>query len=143
MCSQNVYSEVIVSHFKKPRNKGRLTRETTFETGYNPKCGDVIHLSILMGDDDFIEDIMFDGKGCMICLASASILTHQVKRVPVGDVFNLIREVEKISKKDHVTEANLPPDIKALSSIQRYPTRKQCVMLAWQTLESALQKRNS
>lgn len=141
MCSQNVYSETLISHFKHPRNKGRLSLETVFETGYNPICGDIIYLSILLSEHDIIEDIMFDGKGCMICLASASILTTQVKGKPLNDVLNLIHEVENMFKKNqNDLDIRLHHDIKALSSIRQFPTRSQCVTLAWKTIEKPLLK---
>ncbi|MEX0779851.1 MAG: SUF system NifU family Fe-S cluster assembly protein [Balneolales bacterium] len=140
---QQIYSEVLVRHFKEPAHKGRLTNETLYETGYNPKCGDVINLSISCVDDGTIQEIMFDGKGCMICQASASILTRQVRNITSDEAKQLIHEVEKLFDKEHIGEIPLPDDVKALGSISRYPTRKQCVTLAWQTLGRALQRHYS
>lgn len=143
MSSQPTYPEVLVRHFKNPANKGRLTRETLYETGYNSKCGDVIYLSIAISDDGHINEIMFDGRACMICLASASILTCQVHNKSSEQALNLIRDIENIFEKNNQTNTELHRDIKALSSIRKYPARTQCVTLAWQTLATAIQKDHS
>ncbi|MEX0686218.1 MAG: SUF system NifU family Fe-S cluster assembly protein [Balneolales bacterium] len=133
-------TDILVRHYKAPLNKGRLSDETAYETAYNPKCGDVIHLSIRIDSNGLIKKVMFDGHGCMICLASASILTDKVNNLSTGDAHHLINTVEKLLKlnKDEIDLESLPDDIQALSSVRSFPTRTQCVTLAWHALRQAL-----
>ncbi|MEX0928453.1 MAG: SUF system NifU family Fe-S cluster assembly protein [Balneolales bacterium] len=141
MGSRQVYSKVLIDHFKNPVNRGRLTNETCLETGYNPKCGDVIYLSLRM-DRDRVEEVMFDGKGCMICLASASILAGHITNMPAAEIHRHIHEVMDMFSPDPSFDENLAlhDEIKALSSVREFPTRSQCATLAWQTLGQALRK---
>lgn len=142
MCSHKMYSEALVSHYKTPLNKGRLADETIYESGYNPKCGDVIHLSIKISKDGSIEKIRFESQGCMICQASASILTVHAEQTKISEARQLIGEVINLfTRNPQDTDfQSLHPDIQALSTIRQYPTRTQCVTLAWHTLERALNR---
>ncbi len=133
---RELYQEVILDHNKRPRNKGRLEHATGSADGYNPLCGDTIHVELEV-DHDVVKDIKFDGHGCAISMASASLLTEAVKGKTVAEARELFN-----SMQDMLTggEAYFEDDeLLALSGVREFPVRIKCAVLAWHALKQALE----
>lgn len=133
---QDLYQELIVDHGRSPRNKGRVVEPTHAAEGTNPLCGDEVYLTLRIVDG-VIEDAQFEGCGCAVSTASASLLTEQVKGKTVEEAQSLFNDLRDciVSKKS--PENDLGP-LEALVPIREYPMRVKCVTLAWHTLISAL-----
>lgn len=136
---KDLYQEVIVDHNRAPRNFGKLEGADRTLEGFNPLCGDRLTLYLKM-DDDHIGDISFDGTGCAISVASASLMTEALK----GKTVNEAEEIFN-SFHDLLTVDNPDPDLEklgklaALAGVRDYPTRVKCATLCWHTLHSALE----
>ena len=140
---KDLYQEVIVDHNRSPRNFGKLEDADRTLEGFNPLCGDRLTLYLKMTDDK-IDDISFDGSGCAISVASASLMTEILKGKSSA-------EAEKIFDDFHhlVTETGSELDLDklgklgALAGVRDYPTRVKCATLCWHTLHSALEGNDS
>jgi len=137
-----LYQELILDHNKRPRNRGTLAEHDHEAEGYNPICGDRVTITLIL-KDDVVEDIRFDGTGCAISTASASLMTEHVKG-------KTAEEVEEAFERFHqlVTgnpgEVELAPELGKLvvfSGVCEYPVRVKCATLAWHTLIAALADR--
>jgi nitrogen fixation NifU-like protein len=134
---KELYRDVILDHNKKPRNFGRLEAADGHAEGHNPLCGDRLSLSVRMNGER-IEDIRFEGKGCAISTASASLMTEAVKgkdRQAVRELFDKVHAL--------LTQAQESPDaslgkLAALSGVREFPARVKCASLCWHTLNAAL-----
>ena len=132
-----LYQQIIIEHNKSPRNKKVVEGATRVVAGDNPLCGDKITLYVKL-DGDTITDIGFQGSGCAISQASASLMTGAVKGKPVADA-------EKLFEGFHAMVLGQPADQKllgklaALEGVKAYPSRVKCANLAWHTLHAALQ----
>ena len=139
----DLYQELILDHNKRPRNQGRLEAANRSADGYNPLCGDhvTVHLNV---QDDVVHDLRFEGSGCAISTASASIMTESLKGKTIDQAKALFRTFH-----DLVTR---PPDaaaaavgtlgkLAAFSGVCQYPARVKCATLAWHTLGAALEQR--
>ncbi|MDH3977146.1 MAG: SUF system NifU family Fe-S cluster assembly protein [Gammaproteobacteria bacterium] len=132
-----LYRDTVLEHSRNPRHCGRLESATHSAIGHNPLCGDkvTVHLKI---DGDRIEDIAFEGTGCAISLASASIMTETEIHHTVDEAK---QETDKILQQFSSTQDNAPAiegEMAALGSVRQYPSRIKCATLAWKTLEAAL-----
>ena len=135
---KDLYQEVIVDHNRSPRNFGKLEDADRVLEGYNPLCGDRLKLYLKL-DGDRITDISFDGSGCAISVASASLMTEAMKG-------KTLAEAEQIFNRFHdlVTGDAAPADLEqfgklaALAGVRDYPTRVKCATLCWHTLHSAI-----
>ncbi|MFN8609695.1 MAG: SUF system NifU family Fe-S cluster assembly protein [Vulcanimicrobiota bacterium] len=135
---EDLYREIIVDHSQSPRNQGSLEHPTHRHHGYNPLCGDEIELQLKV-DDDRIEEVVFQGSGCAISQASASMLTQQLKGKTTAEANALIGTFKswmKDRQAEHCPESL--GDIEALAGVRSYPVRVKCALLAWTTLEHAL-----
>jgi len=117
----DIYSEIILDHYKKPHNRGHIKHDTHRAEEENPLCGDSIKIYIKVKDKKTIEDISFEGEGCAISQASASMLTEFLKGKPVA-------QAKKIT----------PEQIYDLLKIEISPARSKCALLALKTIKSAL-----
>ena len=111
--------------------------------GHNPLCGDKVHIFLKLGDDKKIEDVSFEGSGCAISMASASIMTDLVKQKNENDAKELIKDfLEMIKEKPDISNKSLSENDKtklmSLSGVKQYPMRVKCATLAWHTLTSAM-----
>ena len=140
---KELYQEIILDHGKNPRNFGKCKNFTNDAKGYNPLCGDKVHIYAQLDSNRKILDISFEGEGCAISLASASILTDILKgkdlniaNVIIDNFMNLIKE------KKLITVNSLNDDQKttlmSLSGVKDFPMRVKCATMAWHTLSSAL-----
>lgn len=131
-----LYREVILEHYKNPRNHGRLPEPDVATRGHNPLCGDDVEISLAF-EDDVIRDIRFQGKGCSISQASASMLTEVVKGKTTSEARQLVDTFKAIMRGDPVSADGLG-DVEALEGVRRYPVRIKCALLAWTTLQEGL-----
>jgi nitrogen fixation NifU-like protein len=136
---RDLYQEVIVDHNRSPRNFGPMEDADRKLEGFNPLCGDRLTLYLKM-DGDRISDIRFDGHGCAISVASASLMTEAMKGKTVDEANELFEEFHDLLTRD---TQELDPDklgkLAALAGVRDYPTRVKCATLCWHTLHSALE----
>ena len=136
---KDLYRDVILDHNKRPRNFGHVEHPDASADGHNPLCGDRLTVSLRMNGDR-IEDVRFEGKGCAISTASASLMTEAVKgkdRATIGKLFNEIHAL--------LTDQNSAPapdlgKLAALSGVREFPARVKCASLCWHTLNAALEQ---
>lgn len=135
---EDLYREIIVDHSQSPRNQGTLEKPTHQHHGYNPLCGDEIELYLEVGEDR-IQQVLFQGSGCAISQASASMLTQQLKGKTTAEAAVLIGTFKDWMKDRQAQECpESLGDIEALAGVRSYPVRVKCALLAWTTLEHAL-----
>ena len=136
---RELYQEVILDHSRRPKNVGVLPGADHTAEGYNPLCGDRLSVSLKM-DGDVITDVRFQGSGCAISRASASLMTDSVKGKSVPEMQRLFEQFHQM-----VTgEADSPPidalgKLKVFAGVREYPTRVKCATLAWHTLRAAVE----
>ena len=133
----DLYQEVILDHSKHPRNHGRLEGANCSAEGYNPLCGDKIKL-FLTYEDGVVKDIAFEGSGCAISTASASLMTEVLKGKTRPEAEILIERFHDLL----TTEAQPGPELGKLavfSGVREFPVRVKCATLAWHTLKAALE----
>ena len=140
---KELYQEIILDHGKNPRNKGKCEKYNHDAVGHNPLCGDKVHIFLNLNQDKKIIDISFEGEGCAISLASASILTDILK----GKDLNVNKKIvenflDMVKNKSSITINSLSEDQKttlmSLSGVKDFPMRVKCATMAWHTFTSAL-----
>ena len=140
---KELYQEIILEHGKNPRNLRKTNNFNKDAKGNNPLCGDNVHIYLKLDEKNKVEDISFEGSGCAISMASASIMTDLIKgkeelevKEIVNDFLGMIRENPVLKSK------NLKEDEKTklmcLSGVKQYPMRVKCATLSWHTLTSAI-----
>ena len=140
---KELYQEIILDHGKNPRNLRKTENFNKDAKGHNPLCGDKVHIFLKLNENKKIEDISFEGSGCAISMASASLMTDLVKEKKEKEVENLVKDfLEMIKEKPELTTKSLNEDEKtklmSLSGVKQYPMRVKCATLAWHTLTSAI-----
>ena len=140
---KELYQEIILDHGKNPRNLRKTENFNKDAKGHNPLCGDKVHIFLKLNENKKIEDISFEGSGCAISMASASLMTDLVKEKKEKEVENLVKDfLEMIKEKPELTSKSLNEDEKtklmSLSGVKQYPMRVKCATLAWHTLTSAI-----
>ena len=144
---KELYQEIILDHGKNPRNKGVCLNYNFDAQAHNPLCGDKVHIYLNLDKDKKLVDISFEGEGCAISLASASILTEILK----GKDLNLTKKISEeilgmIKNKEKITINSLTEDqittISSLAGVQEFPMRVKCATMVWHTFLSALTKKN-
>jgi nitrogen fixation protein NifU and related proteins len=136
---KELYRDVILDHNRNPRNFGRVDPADAHADGHNPLCGDRLTVSLRM-NGDLIEDVRFDGKGCAISTASASMMTEAVKgksRNAVADLFGKVHSV--LTQQDAAADPALGK-LAALTGVREFPARVKCATLCWHTLNAALDR---
>jgi nitrogen fixation protein NifU and related proteins len=135
-----LYRQVIMDHYKNPRNKGVLEDGTLNINMNNPTCGDRIQLTLKV-EDGKIESAKFDGEGCSISLASASMMTQAVKGLAVEDAVKLAKIFyDMMLGNDYDDESYDLGDIEALQGVSKFPARIKCATLAWKAMEQGVGK---
>lgn len=136
---RELYQDMILDHHKRPRNRRKLEDATCSVEGYNPLCGDRVTVYLKI-DGDVVKDVSFEGSGCAISTASASLMTESVKGKTVAQadaIFNDFRKL--ITGDDDPSEAlERLGKLGVLSGVREFPTRVKCATLVWHTLHSAL-----
>lgn len=136
----DLYRDVILDHNRSPRNFGPLEGADAIVEGFNPLCGDRLTLRLKFSGDT-IRDIRFEGQGCAISTASASLMTEAVKGKTRADALALFACVHELLTDDEASGEDLGK-LAALSGVREYPTRVKCASLCWHTLASALRPRD-
>lgn len=143
---KELYQEIILDHGKNPRNKGKCNPFNRDAKGHNPLCGDKVHIYLNLNEDKKVVDVSFEGEGCAISLASASILTETIK----GKEFNVAKKIienflDMIKNEVKISINSLNEDqktsIMSLSGVKQFPMRVKCATMAWHTLTSALEEK--
>lgn len=132
----DLYRELILDHYRRPRNRGGLAVATRRAEGVNPVCGDEIKLDLLL-NDDVIEDIAFSGQGCSISQASASMLTDRVKGKTTAEANHVLGRVRAMLMDGEAPGPDLG-DLESLEGVARLPVRVKCAMLCWNVLQEGL-----
>ena len=140
---KELYQEIILEHGKNPRNLRKTENFNKDAKGYNPLCGDKVHIYLKLNENKKVEDISFEGSGCAISMASASIMTDLIKGKEKKQVKEIIEDfLEMIKEKSELNSKNLKDDEKTklmcLSGVKQYPMRVKCATLSWHTLTSAI-----
>ncbi|MDG5788919.1 SUF system NifU family Fe-S cluster assembly protein [Evansella sp. AB-P1] len=136
-----LYRQVIMDHYKNPRNKGELEGDSLTVNMNNPTCGDRIQLQMQV-EDGKIVDAKFVGEGCSISMSSASMMTQAVKGLSVDDALKLSEIFSSIMLgKDYDEEEFDLGDIEALQGVAKFPARIKCATLAWKALEKGLDEK--
>ena len=140
---KELYQEIILDHGKNPRNLRKSENFNKDAKGHNPLCGDNVHIFLKLDENKKIEDISFEGSGCAISMASASIMTELLSGKNEKQTKEIVSDfLEMIKKKDILENKNLNESEKTklmcLSGVKKYPMRVKCATLAWHTLTSAV-----
>jgi nitrogen fixation protein NifU and related proteins len=132
-----LYQEVILDHNRRPRNFRKIERPSHEAEGYNPLCGDrlTVFLSV---DDDRIADVAFEGSGCAISKASASLMTDRLKGCTVPEAEDLFARFHRMVTTPPDREVEDLGKLSALAGVREFPVRVKCASLAWHTLKAAL-----
>ncbi|HEV7139273.1 MAG TPA: SUF system NifU family Fe-S cluster assembly protein [Steroidobacteraceae bacterium] len=136
---KELYRDVILDHNRRPRNFGRIEGSDAHAEGHNPLCGDRLTVWLRLKDNR-IEDVRFEGKGCAISTASASMMTEAVKgkdRATVRSLYGRIHAL--LTRQDAEADASLGK-LAALSGVREFPARVKCASLCWHTLNAALER---
>ena len=138
---RDLYQEVILDHGRNPRHFGPLDPHSHEADGHNPLCGDRIRLFLDIGADGSIDDVSFEGKGCAISIASASMMSDLIVGKPIADARALAEAFYHLARGEESDGAVLPADMERLevmSGVSQFPMRVKCATLAWHTFETAL-----
>lgn len=134
----DLYQEILLEHNRRPRNFRTLEDATHHADGFNPLCGDEISLQLRI-DEETVGDVGFQGHGCAISRASASLLTQAVKGGSTADARAMFDEFHRmLTEPDAKLDYDLLGDLEMLAGVIAYPTRIKCAILAWHTLKAAM-----
>ena len=138
-----LYQAVILDHNKKPRNFHKLENANRTAEGFNPLCGDQLHL-YLQVEDDQVKDISFEGSGCAIWKASASMMTQAVKGKSKQEAETLFDEFHRMvtGRLNEETDPNNLGRLKIFAGVRDFPVRVKCATLSWHTLHAALNEQD-
>ena len=136
-----LYQQVILDHNRRPRNFGKLEGETSNADGYNPICGDKVTVHVRI-EGDRIAGISFEGSGCAISKASASLMTGAVAGKPVKEAEQIFRSFQAMVTADPSTSNPGPSlgSLAALGGVRAFPSRITCATLAWHALHAAVSR---
>ena len=140
---EDLYREIILDHYRTPRNRGELDPPAVSAEGYNPLCGDEIRVFIIV-ENGVVSDVRFNGSGCSISQSSTSMMTTAIKGKPVDEVRKVVRRFKHMMTLDEdgdttpVDESFNLGDLEALQGVVKFPVRIKCATLGWNTLLDAL-----
>ncbi len=139
---QDLYQQVIVDHNKSPRNFGPLDGANRKVDGYNPLCGDKLTVFMSIDDRNIIEGISFEGSGCAISMASASLMTEKVKGLPAEEAEKIFQRFHDMvtSDVDDVVNDETMGKLAAFSGVREFPSRIKCATLCWHTMHAAMEE---
>ena len=141
---KELYQEIILEHGKNPRNLRKTDNFNKDAKGNNPLCGDNVHVYLKLNDQRKVEDISFEGSGCAISMASASIMTDLIKGKSDNEAKEIIEDFLGMIKENPELKTNLLKEddktkLMCLSGVKQYPMRVKCATLSWHTLVSAME----
>ena len=143
---KELYQDIILEHGKNPRNLGKCKEYSHDAKGYNPLCGDKVHVYLKLDDAKKVESLTFEGEGCAISLASASIMTELVKGKSFEESKEIMKSFLNMIKNTSEIQSNYLDDdqktkLMSLSGVKQFPMRVKCATLSWHTLNSAMEKK--
>jgi nitrogen fixation NifU-like protein len=133
----DLYREVVLDHYRKPRGRQPLSHPSCSVEGFNPSCGDQIHLALDV-EGDRVKELQVECHGCSISVASGSMMAELVPGHDVAEVRRLISAVKGMMQGKEADPAVDLGDVEALEGVRKFPVRVKCALLAWTTLEEAL-----
>lgn len=138
---RELYQQVILDHNRKPHNFGPLETANRHQEGFNPLCGDHLHVYLQLSDDNRIEDIHFDGSGCAISKASASLMTQLLKGSTADEAQAEFQRFHDMVTSDTSADIDLEAagKLAVFSGVREFPMRVKCATLAWHTMKAALE----
>ena len=136
---EELYKEVILDHYRAPRNKGRIDPHDVALERNNPLCGDEIEL-FLRFDGDKLDAITFEGKGCSISQASASMMTEKVEGLSAAQAGSVAEAIKRMLAGEDHGDADSLGDLVSLKGVVKYPVRIKCALLGWNTLLEGLEE---
>lgn len=139
MSLRELYQEMIIDHGKQPRNYGKLIAANHCQAGHNPLCGDKLMIYIFE-KESVVDDIKFEGEGCAISMASASMMTEAVKGKKVAEVMELFAHFHHLVTEGIEQDVDLGKLV-VFSGVMEFPIRVKCATLAWHTLKAALENK--
>ena len=144
---KELYQEIILEHGKNPRNLGKAENFNKDAKGNNPLCGDNVHVYLKLNEQRKVEDISFEGSGCAISMASASIMTDLMKEKKEIEVNELVNDFLEMIKKNPELKSKILGEsektkLMSLSGVKKYPMRVKCATMAWHTLTAAMKNSN-
>lgn len=147
MALEELYREVILDHYRSPRNRGHLESPDATAQGVNPLCGDEINIELTL-DGDTVSAVAVEGQGCSISQSSASMMTEAIKGKSRQEIDELVTKFRTMMSLDESEDTGLDPerpgsvlgDIEALQGVRQYPVRIKCASLGWNTLLEALEE---
>lgn len=135
---EELYQEVILDHSRRPRNFGALEKPDVLVHGDNPACGDEIHLGVQFATDGKLQEIKFNGQGCAISQASASMMTGKLKGKSREEAAAMARTFKDLVTSETAEPTKSLGDLQLLQGVRKFPQRVKCAMLPWRALEQAL-----
>ena len=143
---KQLYQDIILEHGKSPRNLGKCKGYNRNAKGYNPLCGDKVHVYLKLDSKKKVENLSFEGEGCAISLASASIMTDLVKGKSFDDTKDIMSAFLNMIKNNLEIQSNHLNDdqkiqLMSLSGVKQFPMRVKCATLSWHTLVSAIEEK--
>lgn len=146
MALEELYREVILDHYRNPRNRGHLESPDATAQGVNPLCGDEINVELTLSDG-VVVDVAVEGQGCSISQSSASMMTEAIKGKSRQEIDEMVTRFRRMMSLEESDDSGLDPerpgsvlgDIEALQGVRQYPVRIKCASLAWNTLIEALE----
>ena len=137
-----LYRDLILDHYRRPRNQAPLANPDVVAEGYNPLCGDEIDMELAF-DGDLIRDISLHGRGCSISQASGSMMTEVVKGRSADEARRLIEEFTQMMRSPEAEPPAELGDLEALQGVAKFPVRVKCATLPWHTLADGLEQRKN
>lgn len=134
----DLYRDVIIDHNRNPRNFRRIPPPCQRAEGLNPLCGDKLQVYLRVGDDDRIEDVSFEGSGCAISVASASLMTDALRGRTRAEAEALFERIHGMLTGREEADIAAIGKLAALAGVREYPSRVKCASLCWHTMHSAL-----
>lgn len=131
-----LYRQVIMDHYKNPRNRGTLDQESVTVDMNNPTCGDRIQLQMDI-QDGVVKDAKFQGEGCSISMSSASMMTQAIKGMKVEEALRMSEDFSKMMLGEEIDSEEMG-DIEALQGVSKFPARIKCATLAWKAMEKGV-----
>ena len=143
---KELYQDIILEHGKSPRNLGKCEGYNHDAKGYNPLCGDKVHVYLKVDNKKKVDSLSFEGEGCAISLASASIMTELVKGKSFDEAKDIMNAFLNMIKNTSEIQSNYLDDdqktkLMSLSGVKQFPMRVKCATLSWHTLVSALERK--
>jgi nitrogen fixation protein NifU and related proteins len=137
---EELYQEIILDHYRRPRNKGKVDPADFQAKEYNPLCGDDIEVTARLKDGK-IADIRFDGKACTICTASASIMTQKLRDKTLQEASELVKSFQTMMRGDVPFGGREMGDLKALEGVLKFPVRVKCATLPWHAVQNGIEQK--